>query len=55
MFYLAKIFEAIGVADVGYAIYVGIVQHATMAEEIVLTLIGVGVFFLGRALENKIT
>jgi hypothetical protein len=55
MFYVAKIFEAIGVADVGYAIYVGIVQHATMAEEIVLTLIGVGVFFLGRALENKIT
>jgi len=55
MFYLAKIFEAIGVADVGYAIYVGVVQHATMAEEIVLTLIGVGVFFLGRALENKIT
>jgi hypothetical protein len=55
MFYVAKIFEAIGVADVGYAIYVGIVQHATMAEEIVLALIGVGVFFLGRALENKIT
>jgi hypothetical protein len=55
MFYVAKLFQAIGVADVGYAIYVGVAQHATMAEEIVLTLIGVGVFSLGRALENKIT
>jgi hypothetical protein len=53
MFYVAKFFEALGVADVAYAIYVGIVQHASMAEEIVLTLIGVGIFSLGRTLENK--
>ena len=55
MFYLAKIFQAIGVADVGYAVYAGIVQHATMAEEIVLALIGFGVFSLGRTLESKIS
>ena len=55
MFYLAKFFQAIGVADVGYAIYAGVVQHATMAEEIVLALIGFGVFSLGRTLESKIT
>ena len=54
MFYVAKVFQAIGVADVGYAVFAGIVQHASMAEEIVLTLIGVGVFSLGRALESRI-
>ena len=53
MFYIAKIFQAIGVADVGYAVYAGIVQHASMAEEIVLALIGIGVFSRGRTLENK--
>jgi hypothetical protein len=55
MFYIAKFFQAIGVADVGYAVYAGVVQQASMAEEIVLALIGVGVFFLGRTLENKTT
>jgi hypothetical protein len=53
MFYLAKIFQAIGVADVGYALYAGVIQHASMAEEIVLAVIGIGVFSLGRTLENK--
>jgi hypothetical protein len=53
MFYVAKVFQALGVADVGYALYVGIVQHSSMAEEIVLTLIGVGVFSLGRSLEKR--
>lgn len=53
MFYAAKVFQAIGVADVGYALFVGIVRNASMAEEIVLTLIGVGVFSLGRVLERK--
>ncbi|MBI2997950.1 MAG: hypothetical protein HYY46_05780 [Deltaproteobacteria bacterium] len=51
---MAKILQAVGIADVGYALLVGIVQHITMAEEIVLTLIGVGVFSLGRALEKKL-
>ncbi len=54
MFYLAKFFQALGVADVGYALYAGIVKDSSMAEEIVLTLIGVGVFSLGRMLERKI-
>jgi hypothetical protein len=53
MFYVAKFIEALGMADVGYAIYVGILQHISMAEEIVLTLVGVGIFWLGRTLENK--
>ncbi len=54
MFYVAKVLQAVGIADVGYALFVGIVQNYSMAEEIVLTLIGVGVFSLGRALERKV-
>ena len=54
MFYVAKIFQALGVADVGYALFVGIMQERSMAEEIVLVLVGVGVFSLGRALEKKV-
>lgn len=54
MFYVAKIFQALGIADVGYALYVGISQGRSMAEEIVLTLFGVGLFSLGRALERRV-
>jgi uncharacterized membrane protein len=54
MFYVAKILQAVGIADVGYALYVGITKNYSMAEEIVLSLIGVGVFFLGRVLERKV-
>jgi hypothetical protein len=54
MFYIAKIFQALGLADVGYALYVGVSQGRSMAEEIVLTLIGVGLFSLGRALERRV-
>jgi hypothetical protein len=54
MFYVAKTLQALGIADVGYALYVGIMQSYSMAEEIVLTLIGVGVFSLGRVLERKV-
>lgn len=54
MFYVAKILQALGLADVGYALFVGMTRHFSMAEEIVLTLIGVAVFSLGRALERKV-
>ena len=54
MFYVAKVLQALGMADVGYALFVGIVQNASMAEEIVLTLIGVGLFTMGRALERRV-
>ena len=55
MFYVAKILQALGLADVGYALFVGITENFSMAEEIVLALIGLGVFSLGRALERKAT
>ncbi len=54
MFYIAKVFQAVGIADVGYALFVGVMQNYSMADEIVLTLIGVGVFSLGRVLEKKV-
>lgn len=53
MFYVAKILQAFGLADVGYALFVGIMKNFSMAEEIVLALIGLAVFALGRALERK--
>jgi hypothetical protein len=55
MFYVAKVLQALGLADIGYALYVGVMRNSSMAEEIVLTLIGLGVFSLGRALERKVT
>ena len=53
MFYVAKVLQALGLADVGYALFVGITQNTSMAEEIVVTLIGVGLFSMGRTLESK--
>jgi hypothetical protein len=53
MFYLSKILQGLGLADVGYALFVGIARDSSMAEEIVLTLIGLAIFSLGRALERK--
>jgi hypothetical protein len=53
MFYVAKILQALGLADIGYALFVGIVKDSSMAEEIVVTLIGLGVFSLGRVIERK--
>lgn len=53
MFYAAKILQALGLADIGYALYVGVMKNSSMAEEIVLTLIGLAIFSLGRMLERK--
>jgi hypothetical protein len=54
MFYVAKVLQALGLADVAYAVYLGIAQDILMAEEIVLALVGVAVFALGRMLESKV-
>jgi hypothetical protein len=54
MFYVAKVLQALGLADIGYALFVGMVRNASMAEEIVLTVIGLAIFSLGRALERKV-
>lgn len=54
MFYIAKTLQALGLADVGYALFIGIVKDFSMAEEIVLTVIGLAIFALGRAFERKV-
>ena len=54
MFYVAKILQALALADMGYALFVGVMRNSSMAEEIVLSLIGLGVFSLGRVLERKV-
>ena len=54
MFYVAKVLQAIGMADVGYALFVGISRDSSMADEIVIGMMGVRLFAMGRALEQKV-
>jgi len=55
MFYLAKFIQAIGFADVGYALLVGLTEDDGLAREYRLMLIGVAIFYLGRFLEQRIS
>ncbi len=52
-FYLAKLLQAFGFADVGYALLVGVTDAHGMGKEFLLLSIGVVVFSLGRYLEGK--
>lgn len=54
-FYLAKLLQAFGCADVGYALLVGVTDAHGMGKELLLLGIGVMVFSLGRYLEGKAT
>jgi hypothetical protein len=54
-FYLAKFLQALGFADVGYALLVGVTEEHGMGKELLLLGIGVVVFSLGRYLETKAT
>lgn len=54
-FYLAKLLQAFGFADVGYALLVGMTEERGMGKELLLLGIGVLVFSLGRYLEGKAT
>lgn len=54
-FYLAKILQALGIADVGYALFVGLTEEKSMGKELWLLGIGVVVFYLGRFLETRTT
>jgi hypothetical protein len=55
MFYLAKAVQAFGVADVGYALFIGLTEPHSMSRELGLMLFGLGVFYLGRYLERRAT
>jgi hypothetical protein len=52
MFLLAKVVQAIGVADVGFALYVGLTETHGMARELRLMGFGLVIFYLGRLLER---
>jgi hypothetical protein len=55
MFVLAKFIQALGIADVGYALYVGLTEEHGMGRELQLMLLGFAVFYLGRFLERRAT
>ena len=53
MFYLAKLIQALGFADVSYALFVGLTEEHSMGRELKLMVVGAAIFYLGRVLERK--
>jgi hypothetical protein len=53
MFVLGKVVQAIGVADVGYALFVGLTEPNSMSRELFLLVVGFGVFSAGRLIERR--
>ena len=51
MFILAKVLQALGLADVGFALYTGITQPHGMGNEYKFTGIGILVFLAGYIVE----
>lgn len=52
MFIFAKVLQALGLADVGFALYVGITQAHGMGNEYKFTGIGILVFLAGYIIES---
>jgi len=52
VYILGKVLEALGCADVGFALFVGITQPHGMGSEFKLTGIGILVFLVGYIVEN---
>ncbi len=53
MFLLAKVIQALGIADVGYALFVGVTQENGMGRELTLMMLGFVIFSFGRFLERR--
>ena len=53
MFYLAKLLQMIGFADVSYALFVGFTEEHSMGRELTMMMIGAVIFFAGRFLERQ--
>jgi hypothetical protein len=53
MFFLAKVIQALGVADVGYALFVGVTEEHSMGRELFLMMLGFAIFSLGRIVERR--
>jgi hypothetical protein len=52
VFILGKVLQALGCADVGFALWVGITQPHGMGSEFEIAAIGIGVFVLGYIAET---
>jgi hypothetical protein len=52
VFQLAKVLQAVGIADVGIGIWFGVV-HDDLWKELYWALAGVGFFVVGRLLERR--
>lgn len=55
MYILAKVIQALGIADVGYALYVGLTEEHAMGRELYLMMLGFAIFTLGRYAERRAT
>jgi hypothetical protein len=55
MFVLAKVIQALGVADVGYALFVGLTEEHGMGRELLLMLLGFAIFSVGRFVERRVS
>jgi hypothetical protein len=52
VYILGKVLEALGIADVGFALYVGMTQPHGMGNEFKLTGIGIVMFLAGYVVET---
>lgn len=52
VFMFAKILQAVGVADVGYGVYLGITQD-DLWKELYMAVTGLALFWVGRVLEAR--
>ncbi len=52
MFLFAKVLQAVGIADVGYALLVGI-PTGDLWKELKMSAVGIVIFYLGRWIEPK--
>jgi hypothetical protein len=48
----SKVLQSVGIADVGYALYMGVARN-DMWNELYMSLAGVGIFYLGRLIESR--
>ncbi len=56
VFYFAKVLQAVGFADVGCGLFLGLTQEqGGMSAELTLMAVGVVVFYVGYYLERRWT
>jgi hypothetical protein len=53
VFLFAKCLQALGFADVGYGLYLGMTRDGGLWRELELTLVGIAIFCAGRLLERR--